>query len=217
MKFLQSTIRPFWGLFLFFCLSGVLQTSCTPKWRNSSNAVAKVDTIQKAAALKELMAFVQTSNLNFNKSQLQQLLDLLENNVGFSKRMLLSTKEVVDSTNIIAIAQQLKLSKNPTNASLTLYQTRVWYAWQKSLIGKEVDRSKGLEQAAINAYKRRNAIRTKARLLMKDTDIADFLNQKEVNMTWKQVFMKNKGDYEAIISSSMRGRTVVDLLFKIPK
>jgi hypothetical protein len=194
-----------------------LQTACTPKWTNRVTPAAKVDTVQKVAALNELTTFAQAQNLNFAKPQLQQLLDLFENQLDFSKRMLLATKEVVDSSNIVAIAQQLKLPEKPAKASLSLYQTRVWYSWQKSLIGKQVDRSKGLEQAAINAFKRRNEIRTTARFAMRDTDIADFLNKKEVNWTWKQIFKKNKGNYEEIINSSMRGRTAVDLLFKIPK
>ena len=217
MSFFRYKIFNLGIIALFLSVGLALQTSCTPKIANGVSATTKVDTIQKMAALKDLTRFAQAENLNFSKPQLQQLLDLFENNVDFSKRVLSSTKEVVDSTNIVAIAQHLKLSENPTNGTLSLYQTRVWYSWQKSLIGKQVDRSKGVEQAAMNAFKRRNEIRTKARLLMKDTDIADFLNKKEVNLTWKQVFKKNKGNYEEIILSSMRGRSAVDVLFKIPK
>jgi hypothetical protein len=217
MHILKNTIRPFWGICLLLYVAIALQISCTPKVANGVNAATKVDTIQKMAALKDLTAFAQAETLNFTKPQLQQLLDLFENNLSFSKRVLLSTKEIVDSSTIVAIAQHLKLPENPANGTLSLYQTRVWYSWQKSLIGKQVDRSKGVEQAAMNAFKRRNEIRSKARFVMRDTDIADFLNKKEVNMTWKQVFKKNKGNYEEIILSSMRGRGVVDLLFKIPK
>ncbi len=217
MNILRYKILNLGAIAFFLSIALALQTACTPKWNNRVSPVAKMDTIQKAAILNDLTTFAQAENLKFAKPQLQQLLDLFENNVDFSKRVLFSTKEVVDSSNIVAIAQQLKLPENPTNGTLTLYQTRVWYSWQKSLIGKQVDRSKGVEQAARNAFNRRNEIRTKARLLMKDTDIADFLNKKEVNLTWKQVFKKNKGNYEEIILSSMRGRSAVDLLFKIPK
>jgi hypothetical protein len=52
---------------------------------------------------------------------------------------------------------------------------------------------------------------------MKDTDIADFLNTKEVNMTWEDAISKYNGDFEEIIQASMRGRGLVDVLFKIPK
>jgi hypothetical protein len=217
MNILRYKILNLGTIAFFFSIALALQTACTPKLTNPVNAATKVDTIQKVAALNDLTSFAQAENLSFTKPQLQQLLDLFENNLSFSKRVLLATKEVVDSSNIVAIAQQLKLPENPANATLSLYQTRVWYSWQKSLIGKQVDRSKGLEQAAINAFKRRNEIRTKARVAMRDTDIADFLNKKEVNLTWKQVFKKNKGNYEEIILSSMRGRGAVDLLFKIPK
>ncbi|MEY4934881.1 MAG: hypothetical protein RIS64_1240 [Bacteroidota bacterium] len=217
MRILKNTIRPFGGILLLLYVAAALQTSCTPRVAKGDNAAAKVDTIQKMAALKDLTAFAQAETLPFAKPQLQQLLDLFENNLNFSKRVLLSTKEVVDSNSIVALAKHLKLLENPVHGTLTLYQTRVWYSWQKSLIGKQVDRSKGVEQAAMSAFKRRNEIRTKARFAMRDADIADFLNKKEVNMTWKQVFKKNKGNYEEIILSSMRGRSAVDLLFKIPK
>jgi hypothetical protein len=217
MKILKNIIRPFWGMCLLVYMTAVLHPSCSPHWKNGSPRASATDTIQKAAALKALTAFAQAENLKVPQPQLQQLLDLVDHNLDFSKRMLLSTQEVIDSNNIIAIAQQLKLPENPAKASLSLYQTRVWYSWQKSLIGKQVDRSKGLEQAARNAFNRRNAIRTQARFLMRDTDIAHFLNQKEVNLTWKEVFKRNKGDYEAIIASAMRGRAAVDVLFRIPK
>jgi hypothetical protein len=217
MNSLRYKILNFGAIAFFFSIAFALQTACTPKWTNQVSPAAKMDTIQKAAVLNDLTTFAQAESLKCAKPQLQQLLDLFENNLDFSKRVLLSTKEIVDSNSIVVIAQHLKLPENPANATLTLYQTRVWYSWQKSLIGKQVDRSKGLEQAAMNAFKRRNEIRTKARLAMRDTDIADFLNKKEVNLTWKQVFKKNKGNYEEIILSSMRGRSAVDLLFKIPK
>jgi len=52
---------------------------------------------------------------------------------------------------------------------------------------------------------------------MKDNDIADFLNEKELNLTWEDAMNKYNGDYQEIINASMRGRGSVDILFKIPK
>lgn len=63
----------------------------------------------------------------------------------------------------------------------------------------------------------RNNIRTTTRLSMKDNDIADFLNEKELNLTWEDAMNKYNGDYQEIINASMRGRGSVDILFKIPK
>lgn len=167
--------------------------------------------------LAEISEFAKQEGLQFKDSELQQIIDMFENNMDFAKRVLISTKEVIEGKNIAEIAQKLQLPEEPADSSLTPYQTRVWYSWQKSLIGTKVDRTKGLESAAREALSRRNQIRTKARTAMKDTDIADFLNSKELNMTWEQAFDKYKGDYEAIISASMRGRGGVDVLFKIPK
>jgi hypothetical protein len=167
--------------------------------------------------LAEISEFAKQEGLQFNDSELQQIIDMFENNMDFAKRVLISTKEVVEGKNIVDIAQTMQLPEIPADSSLTPYQTRVWYSWQKSLIGSKVDRSKGLESAAREALSRRNLIRTKARTAMKDTDIADFLNAKELNMTWEQAYAKYTGDYEAIIGASMRGRGGVDVLFKIPK
>lgn len=59
---------------------------------------------------------------------------------------------------------------------------------------------------------------------MIDTDIADFLNTKEINKTFdylyfdKSKLFTNQDDiYNAIIESSMKGRGAVDILSKIPK
>ncbi|MDR2992794.1 MAG: hypothetical protein LBV11_03015 [Bacillus cereus] len=51
---------------------------------------------------------------------------------------------------------------------------------------------------------------------MKDTDIAGFLNQKEPNRTWNELYDYYKGDYNKIIDGSMSGRYAVDNIFQIP-
>ena len=56
----------------------------------------------------------------------------------------------------------------------------------------------------------RNTIRTTTRQSMMDTDIANFLNTKEVNMTWAEAVSKYNGDYNEIIQASMRGRGFFD-------
>lgn len=183
----------------------------------SSSQDAAVAPAPASDPVEELVAFAKAENLDLSKADVKRVLEGFEGNVDFSKRVLLSTKEIVEGKTLKEVAEKLKLPVDPANASLSPYQTRVWYSWRKSLIGSLVDRSQGPEQAARNALNMRNEIRTKARLSMKDTDIADFLNEKELNMTWEQAFEKYKGNYEDIISASMRGRGGVDTLFKIPK
>jgi hypothetical protein len=116
------------------------------------------------------------------------------------------------------------LPNTPSAQSLTLYQARVWYSWRKSQISTLINRSKGLEAAAREAVEMRNTIRATTRNAMKDTDIADFLNTKETNKTFESLYsdksklFSNSDDiYNAIIESSMKGRDIVDGLFKIPK
>jgi len=94
----------------------------------------------------------------------------------------------------------------------------------KSKISSLVDKSNDLEAAAREAVEMRNTIRTTTREAMKDVDIADFLNTKEVNRTFDDLYTEksnlftNQNEiYNAIIESSMKGRGIVDELFKIPK
>ena len=51
---------------------------------------------------------------------------------------------------------------------------------------------------------------------MKDVDISEFLNSKEANRTWQQVYDYYGGDYNKIIEGSMKGRDFVDNIFKLP-
>ena len=51
---------------------------------------------------------------------------------------------------------------------------------------------------------------------MKDTDIAYYLDAKELNMTWGAALNKYGTDYNEIIQASMRGRGWLNALFKIP-
>jgi len=95
-----------------------------------------------------------------------------------------------------------------------MFRFRVAFKAQSPLKRRD---SAGGEAAAREAVGMRNTIRTTTRTSMKDVDIADFLNSIEMNMTWDEAFVKYGGDYEKIIEGSMRGRGVVDELFKIPK
>lgn len=172
---------------------------------------------QGITTFDSLSAFVKAEGIVLPDSTMRRVLESFANNLSFAKRVLVSTKEIVEGKTLAEVAQKLNLPVDPADGSLSPYQTRVWYSWRKSLIGSLVDRSQGLEQAARNALNMRNTIRTKARTSMRDADIGDFLNQNEVNVTWEQAFDKYKGNYEDIISASMRGRGSVDSLFKIPK
>lgn len=201
----------------FFTFNQPLLQAQTTGNAGGSSQDATVAPASTTNPLEELVAFAKAENLNLGEADVKRVLEGFDGNVDFSKRVLLSTKEIVEGKTLKEVAEKLKLPADPAEASLTPYQTRVWYSWRKSLIGSLVDRSQGPEQAARNALNMRNEIRTKARLSMKDTDIADFLNEKELNMTWEQAFEKYKGNYEDIISASMRGRGGVDTLFKIPK
>jgi hypothetical protein len=154
---------------------------------------------------------------NLTQAEIKGTFELFDGNISFAQKALLSSKEIVAGKTLPELAQHFNLPTIPSAQSLTPYQARVWYSWRKSQISTLVNRSNGLEAAAKEALEMRNTIRTTTRNSMKDTDIANFLNTKEVNMTWEEAMSKYNGNYEEIIQASMRGRGVVDVLFQIPK
>ncbi len=102
----------------------------------------------------------------------------------------------------------------PENHSLGLVKTRRWYIKQEKKIKKKVDRSLSVKGQAKQAFKLRNKYRTKARVLMKDRQLAKKLNKEEKNMTWRQIINKYKakgykGDdvYKKILKASSTSRT----------
>jgi hypothetical protein len=194
---------------------------------------AKLETFAKskgwnlngAGSLDDLVSWASKNGLgNLTQAEIKGTFDLFEGNISFAQKALLSSKEIVAGKTLPELAQHFNLPTIPSAQSLTPYQARVWYSWRKSQISTLVNRSNGLEAAAREAVEMRNTIRTNTRTSMKDVDIADFLNTKEANKTFdvlyseKSKLFTNQDDiYNAIIESSMKGRGVVDELFKIPK
>jgi hypothetical protein len=154
---------------------------------------------------------------NLSKTDLGIILHTVDNNIDFAQRIVLATRDIQSAVSLSELASKLKLPVNPTTGSLTPYEARVWYSWRKANIKDMVDKTKSLEEQAKQAFNMRNEIRTKAREIMKDKDIADFLNSKETNMSWEQALEKYKDNYNDIIDGSMKGRLGVDNLFKLPK
>ncbi|MDR2992797.1 MAG: hypothetical protein LBV11_03030, partial [Bacillus cereus] len=160
---------------------------------------------------------------NLSKADLENILQLLDNDINLAQKVALSTKEIQTASTLTELAAKLKLPVNPAVSSLTPYQARVWYSWRKASIRDMLDKTKSLEEQAKQAFNLRNEIRTGTRSVMKDKDIAEFLNKNEPNRIWEDMITntKNKGFsgddvWEEIISSSMKGRDVVDNIFQIP-
>ena len=153
----------------------------------------------------------------------KEILDFSKGRTDLARSLILATQEIVEGKSLTELAQFLKLSESPALGSLSLYQARVWYSWQKAMISSKINYSKGLENAAKEAFEMRNTIRTTARQIMKDGDWAQFLEQSEQNMTWADVVKRysdrgfsNDALWQEIINASMKGRLRVDELYKIP-
>ena len=166
--------------------------------------------------LADLKVWAQNTGLNVSDIEVKGTLDLFNGDIGMSQKALLATNEVVSASTLDGLASYLNLPLTPSPQSLSPYQARVWYSWRKSKISQEVDYSNGLEPAAQEALSMRNTLRTEARNVMVDTDIADFLHANEVNKTWAQALDKYGDDFSEIIQASMRGRGLLNILYKIP-
>lgn len=155
--------------------------------------------------------------------KLDDVFKFVDNNFDFAKRVVSSTKEIQSASTLTELAEKLKLPFTPSAKSLTPYQTRVWYSWRKASISDLIDKTNTLENQAKQAVNMRNEIRSGARQSMKDSDIANYLDSKELNKTWEQLVQEktDKGFlgnaiFQEIINSSMKGRPTVDNVFRIP-
>ena len=173
--------------------------------------------VSGAGGLDDLVSWASKNGLsNLTRTELDDIFKFVDNNFDFAKRVANSTKEIQSASTLTELAGKLNLPITPTAKSLTPYQTRVWYSWRKAKIRDMIDVSQTLENQAKQAFNMRNEIRIGAREAMKDADIADFLNTKEANRTWQQVYDYYGGDYNKIIDGSMKGRDFVDNIFQLP-
>src|SRR5690606_12904830 len=108
----------------------------------------------------------------------------------------------------------------PLPASLSNYQTRIWYTWKKMQIENQIKNIKKLEDKAKKAFALRNEYRTSARQYMTDRKWANYLEEVEKNREWTSYleYMKKKfpdNYYDEIINNASKGRDDVDRLFKL--
>jgi hypothetical protein len=177
----------------------------------------EADEVSGVGNLDDLVAWASQNDLAYlTRVELDNILNFVDNNLDFAKRIASSTKEIQSASTLTELVRKLNLPISPTPGSLTPYQARVWYNWRKSQIFDLIDKSQTLENQAKQAVNLRNEIRITTRQAMEDNDIANFLDAKEVNMTWEEALNKYGSDYNEIIQASMRGRGSLNELFKIP-
>ncbi|MBN9293980.1 MAG: hypothetical protein J0G96_08375 [Flavobacteriia bacterium] len=217
--------KALWGAWVSFTSGGAMGSPYL-KGINLFDIKNKVRrlVVKGAASLDDLVAWASQNGLShLTRAELNDIFKFVDNNFDFAKRVAKSTKEIQSASTLTELASKLNLPITPTAKSLTPYQTRVWYSWRKAKIGDMINKKLSLENQAKQAVNLRNEIRSGARQAMKDSDIADYLDTKELNKTWEQLVQEkiDKGFtddaiYQEIINSSMKGRPTVDNVFKIP-
>ncbi|WP_459477392.1 hypothetical protein [Clostridium saccharoperbutylacetonicum] len=190
---------------------------------SNSAKIAASEAAYKGLSNAEILAkFAKENGIDNLALSYEEILKFSGGRMDLAKKLILATKEAIGGKTIPELVDIFKLPSNPEAASLSIYQTRIWYKWQESLIGSKLDYSKALEEVARDAFEMRNTIRTQARESMLDQDWAEFLMQNEKNITFEQLVKRNmdkglSGDalWNKIIQSSMSSRDSVNSLFQL--
>ena len=101
--------------------------------------------------------------------------------------------------------------------TLTDREARAWYLSKEAEIPSRIDAGLSLEDQAKQAFAMRNDLRSTARELMSNRDLADSLNKSDPNRTWSEIANKYSsqglsGDdlWRKIIEKSQSSRTSVN-------
>ncbi|MFW9972280.1 MAG: signal peptidase I [Candidatus Odinarchaeota archaeon] len=104
-------------------------------------------------------------------------------------------------------------SKGIKPQSLTDREARLWYLRQEYKMRDMLDHSLSLKLQAVQAFYLRNCLRSKARDLMMNQKLAEYLRRNDKNYNWDQMVQrtedkgfKGSGIWREIIESSMRSR-----------
>jgi signal peptidase I len=104
-------------------------------------------------------------------------------------------------------------SKGIKPQSLTDREARLWYLRQEYKMRDMLDHSLSLNFQAVQAFYLRNCLRSKARDLMMNQKLAEYLRRNDKNYNWDQIVQRTEdkgftgsGIWREIIESSMRSR-----------
>lgn len=129
----------------------------------------------------------------------------------------LGKKVLKQELKAIVREEESVFSNTLKKATLSDIDARKWYLAQEAKISSFIDKSKPLEIQAKQAFSIRNAFRTKARELMKDTKLAEQLMRDEPNMKWEEIVKKYSDQgltgnnlWEKIIEVSQKSRKSVN-------
>jgi hypothetical protein len=94
---------------------------------------------------------------------------------------------------------------------------RKWYLSQEAKISSQLNSKLSLKAQARQAFELRNKIRTEARQLMKDQELAKQLDINEPNMSWDEIILKYQNEgykddalWNKIIEGSQKSRESVN-------
>jgi len=107
-----------------------------------------------------------------------------------------------------------QLSSDLKNGTLSAVQTRDWYNSTTVTRADIIDNMRAAgysdEEIAQEAFDLRNALRTKARDLMTNAEVAAKLEKENPNLTWDEIIKKYNSDYNIIIQKSLESNEEIN-------
>ena len=181
--------------------------------------------VNKIANEADLLKFSKINKLKITVQDINTVLKLTQGRKDLAESILLSTKEIIEGKTVSQLIRIFKIKEVPELNSLSNYQARIWYTWQKTKIEKAIAKIKTLEGKAKKAFELRNEYRSATRQYMKDRKLAEYLEVVERNQEWEKLLEKTlkkedvSGDlnkaYKKIMETSKTGNDGVDYLFKL--
>ncbi|MBW7869974.1 MAG: hypothetical protein H3C39_02815 [Flavobacteriia bacterium] len=103
----------------------------------------------------DLLKFIKANRIK-GKIDILYVIRISNKRRDLAESLLLSLKEVKEGKTIIQLIRYFKINDPPLPASLSNYQTRIWYTWKKMQIEKQIKNIKKLEEKAKKAFALRN-------------------------------------------------------------
>jgi hypothetical protein len=175
--------------------------------------------MEEGAGLKSIWKGTKQAAIDI--TPYEEIKTIFSSDVGFSEKISSIFAGIAKTASLVGMYKTIKVPKSPKPHSLENFQSRRWYLKQEKAIPKNVNQELPIRLKAGKASRIRNKIRTKAREIMADRELAEHFMKKEKNLTLKELYFKYKkgglkGDeiWEAIYKGSQKSRPLVDKVMR---
>ncbi len=176
--------------------------------------------MNEGAGLKNIAKGTGKGLLNI--TPYEEVKTMISSKADFSQKISSFFMTVSKTAGLVGMYKTLRTPTNPRTQSLENFQSRKWYLKQEKSIPKNIDESLPIKEKAIEAFEKRNDLRTSTRKSMADLKEANRLNIEEPNLKLNQIVKKYYekgyvGDklWEKIYNSAIKSRESVNIKMQI--